>query len=159
LPAGTYSVKAQNSAASVESKTLQVSEATSATADDTLYAPVDAVDLNPVVQSNGNTGNQNLYTLSISGIFPKSEVGCMKLKELKVLPYEEVLVVLPVAEFVYDLTQCQAQNAMGSALRSSPFSRKFKAEKQIELNLTRDMLVHVRVLNGQSLNKVIEIER
>ena len=144
VPAGNYTVFAENLADSVAPKTLQVAEATTATADDALYAPVDAVDLSPVVGTKGR------YTLTVSGIFPKSEVGCMKMQELKVLPFEDVLVVLPIAAFNSNVAECVKS--------SSPFERKFKIEKEVELQLKRDTLIHVRVLNGQSLNKVVEVE-
>jgi hypothetical protein len=123
-----------------------VAKATSSTADDNLYAPVDEVEFLPKAGSSDPTS----YTLTLSGIFPRSDQGCMVMQEVKVLPFPDVLVVLPIARFETDVTRCEPS--------LTPFSRTFRLSKDVKLDLQRDTLIHVRVLNGQSLNRVIEFE-
>jgi hypothetical protein len=145
LKAGNYTVKLSGGRTLPDlPKPLTVSTATTSTADENLYAPVDNVDFSPVP---GQTG---VYDLTVSGIFPKSDAGCMRLREVKVLPYEGMLIVLPISDFDVNLANCPQS--------TSPFDRVFKVTKSVTLDLKRDTLIHVRVLNGQSVNKVIELE-
>jgi hypothetical protein len=145
LKAGTYSVNLSGGRTLPEQpKPLTVAAATTSTADDNLYAPVDAVEFLPA------SGQPGVYALTVSGIFPKSEAGCMRLKEVKILTFDGILVVLPISTFDTDVANCPQGN--------TPFERMFKVTKNVTLDLNRDTLIHVRVLNGQSVNKVIEFE-
>lgn len=145
LKAGNYTVKLSGGRTLPElPKTMTVSAATTSTADDNLYAPVDAVEFVPV------PGQAGVYALTVSGIFPKSEAGCMRLREVKILTYDGILIVLPISDFDANSGNCPQSN--------SPFDRMFKVTKNVTLDLKRDTLIHVRVLNGQSVNKVIEFE-
>jgi hypothetical protein len=143
LKAGEYDVSLRGGSPSF-SRTLVVAPSTSSTADDNLYAPVDEVDFKPV------SGAEDLYSLTVSGIFPRADLGCMQLEEVKVLTFEDVLVVLPIARFEKDPSLC--------APSLTPFDRTFKVSKDVKLDLKRDTLIHVRVLNGQSVNKVVGFE-
>jgi hypothetical protein len=144
LKAGTYTIQMNKGTESL-SKTLVVETAKSNTADDALYAPVDTVEFFPSATEPGS------YEVHLSGLYPKSNSGCMSLQSVKVLPFDDVLVVLPIAKFE------PATNNKCLATKTS-FDRKFRAVEVVKIDLKKDTLIHVRVLNGQSLNRVIEVD-
>ena len=145
LKAGTYQVQLRGFESTV-SKTLTVVPATVATADDNLYAPVEDLSFTQ------NVKDPSSFKLVVGGLFPKVEGGCLKVKELKAFlaPSPDVLVVLPIAEFEKDVAKCPATQ--------NPRDRMFRVSKKLKLDLKNDLLIHVRVLNGLSLNKVFEVE-
>ena len=143
LKAGSYQVQLGTGTEAM-SRTLVVAEAKTSTADDSLYAPLENVDITPVA------GRPGTFNVTVSGVFPKSDAGCMGFSQLKVLPFEDVLVVLPLASFERDLTKCPETNTF--------FSRKFSVSQEVTVELKGDVLIHVRVLNGQSLNRVVDID-
>jgi hypothetical protein len=158
LAAGTYTVRmrapggsdgtAPADATQPEAVTLTVAKATVPTADDSLYAPVDEVSFAPVRTPGGPANGE--YMLTVSGVFPRSEDGCMLLDDVKVLTFPNVLVVLPIARFERDFALCLPS--------LTSFGRSFVGSKSVKLDLKRDTLIHVRVLNGQSVNRIVEIE-
>jgi hypothetical protein len=144
LKAGIYNVSLRGTE-SGESKKLTVSPAQVTSADDYLYAPVDSVDL----VSSGVDGK---YKLTVKGSFPKVTDGCMVLDKVNAFmaPKPDVLVALPIARIEKDLSKCPTiPGAEG---------RVFETSQELELPIASDILIHVRVLNGQSLNKVYEID-
>lgn len=146
LPVGTYTASALNATES-QPVTFTVVKAPKSSADDYLYAPVDHVDVLT------DTTEASKKTLVLQGTFPKIAQGCMFLKEVKAFRSpEDVLVVLPISDVTYDATYC--------ATRLSPTERRFHSTLDVgnQLISGAEMLVHVRVLNGMSLNKVIEVE-
>lgn len=143
IPAGSYTVQVQGS--SLPQAALEVATATTANADDFLYAPVEDVLLEPVFEDP----ESSRFRITLSGVFPSSAIGCMALKDVTLLPFEDVLIVLPKAQFITEGPEC---------IPAAPArQRRFSWTKEIDLELKDDLLIHVRVLNGQSLNKVIEI--
>lgn len=108
-------------------------------ADDYLYASATSANL---VQDEA-TG---AFNLNLSGSHPHMFVGCMIMKEVKTyLTSGNVLVVLPIAEAVDD-ERCLKPK----------WQEKFNVSVPVEKPLDGDILVHVRVLNGQSLNSFVK---
>jgi len=106
--------------------------------DDYFYAPVTEVSIN----TDGSIKEQPI-SFTIRGIFP---YDCMKLKEVKIIRKNpQILEVLPIMQNVPQGTVCSAQ--------IKPFEETIKLDE----NLTGTALIHVRALNGNSLNRVIEI--
>lgn len=144
VPQGTYTVTVNNQ--SWAGATLKVGSASSSSADEYLYAPVEQVDLLPTDVLEG----EGFYDLTVKGVYPYSLSGCMKITDLKILDYETVLIVLPIASFLQPEEEGCVPGRRG-------LERRFEYSTRVQLNLTQNVLVHVRVLNGQSLNKVLEI--
>lgn len=143
IPAGSYVVRVQGSA-DIQA-TLEVATATTERADDYLYAPVEDVLLEPVFEDL----TSNRFRLTLSGVFPSSAAGCMVLQEVLLLPFEDVLIVLPKAKVIKEGPEC---------LSAAPArKRRFSWSQEVDLEFKDDFLIHVRVLNGQSLNKVIQV--
>lgn len=120
---------------------LIVKRAQSATPDEFLYAPVEEVVLLPA-------GLSNRQKIVISGNWPQFQGrGCFSLKEIRTrLGSDNTLVVLPIAE-ILPPEQC------------SPVStrkRVFQGSVVLDKQLNSDSLIHVRTLNGESLNKFFE---
>lgn len=120
---------------------LIISRAQSATPDDFLYAPVEEVVLLP-----GRLGPRQ--KLVVSGNWPVvPSRGCFTLKKIITsFGADNTLVVRPIAELLPS-TQCS---------QASQRKRSFQSSVLLEKSLQHDSLVHVRVLNGDSLNKFYE---
>lgn len=138
LPAGNYTVKG-----GANDVNLTVSHSTSTSPDDYLYAPVEQVEIERTTESF------SVVNLKVKGTFPLLAEGCMRLKEVRAFTSpDNVLVVLPISEIV---TGEDCSN------HTSAFQRSFEHAQPLNINLADEVLVHVRVLNGQSLNRVVEI--
>lgn len=122
----------------VEPLPLSVKKAVSAAPDDYLYAPVDEVVLLPEPKSN-------LHRLVVSGRWPELPEGaCFELVRLESrMGPDNALVVLPIAE-LRPQEKCSLPDNK---------QRAFSASVLLDKPLPVDALVHVRVLNGESLNK------
>jgi hypothetical protein len=131
LGAGAYRVVAEGEDGKAEAKgVMKITLATTAAPDDYLYAPVTEITLRPA-----RNGEPPL--LSLRGTITKS---CMRFKEVRPIYSEgNVIEVLPIMEME---GRCEPV--------SSPFS------KTIPLTNAPSgrTLVHVRLLNGQSVNQV-----
>lgn len=118
--------------------TLNVRKANSKAADDFLYAPVDKV-----IYKKGELGDAN--TVVLRGAFTNT---CMKLKEVKITrrPNSNILVVLPIAEM-------EERDDCAIPIVGIPF------EKEINLEAygTGRALIHVRSLNGEALNEIVDL--
>lgn len=118
---------------------LAVTETRSPNPDEYLYAPVATTSLDKTTDGS--------YTLTISGDYPYMFVGCMVLREIKTyMSPGNTLVVLPVAELT-DGADCAAQGV----------TKKFVGTKVIGALTEGDYLLHVRVLEGNSLNRFVEV--
>ena len=133
LPAGNYEVLAANENSSFTKMSVlpvHVASANTSGTDERLYAPVASIDFN-------SSGSSPVITLK--GVFTNS---CLQLSGVEVYSrLGDVYEVLPIVK--KGGTNCVA------VMR--PFA------KTIELNKfsTRVSLIHVRSMNGQSLNRVI----
>ncbi|MEY4066288.1 MAG: hypothetical protein RIR26_2496 [Pseudomonadota bacterium] len=126
---------------SVNPLPLMISRARSATPDEFLYAPVEEVILLP-----GALGTRQ--RLVVSGNWPIiTGGGCFVMKQVVTkLGSDNTLVVQPMAE-LRPPEQCSA---------ATQRKRSFQSAVTLEKSLQSDSLIHVRVLNGESLNKFYE---
>ncbi|WP_141735580.1 hypothetical protein [Oligoflexus tunisiensis] len=121
---------------------LDVTRRKTESADDFLYATVEnaAIDVNPA------SGKQ---ALKLQGHFPYFFIGCMVLKEVRIVKNPtDVLVVQPVAEIVTDEAVCATQ----------PDDRAFEYTSGLPEPFQGEGLLHVRTLHGNSLNRYINIQ-
>lgn len=131
LPAGHYRVIEYNSTGRlIHDTALPIAVSITAAADDFLYAPVKHMRLD-------RTGSKPVLVLS--GDFSSD---CMDMQEVKVLHrVSNVIEVLPVAAY-----------KSGSTCQSNPHS--FEVRVNLPEVAPGDTLIHVRSLNGQSINDV-----
>jgi hypothetical protein len=136
MTAGNYQVSVIDSP-QVES-TLIVARAVSPNPDDHLYAPVQSVSLAL------NDSGQKVLTLE--GDFPYMFIGCMVMDQVNVVSTPgEVLVVQPIARLT-DGQECEAQ-----ADNKAFVHKQIVAEPLAE----PEYLLHVRTLNGMSVNRLV----
>ena len=121
------------------SKTATVKRRTTESPDDYLYAPVDEAR----VDVDGASGRQSLL---VKGVFPYLLHGCWIVREVRVTRDPvDVLVVQPISEIV-DTPECVGHTEHTFKIMT-PMTDPFFGEG----------LLHVRVLNGNSLNRFIKI--
>lgn len=122
-------------------RSLSVAKRKTESADDYLYASVE----NAIVEVNPETGKQ---TLQLSGHFPHFFVGCMVMSDVRSqLAPSDVLVVQPIAEIV-DNDACAEQ----------PADRSFSVSVGLKEPFSGEGLLHVRTLNGNSINRFLDIK-
>jgi hypothetical protein len=139
LPRGTYDLKV-NGEPGLATAPLVITQALTNGPDDFLYAPVREASLDQ--QSDGT------YAVTIKGEYPYMFVGCMILTEVRTyMSPGNTLVVLPIAELIED-ERCEAQQ----------FTHSFAATRSIGALTPGEYLVHVRVVEGVSLNRFFEIQ-
>ncbi|MCX6127898.1 MAG: hypothetical protein NTX25_02395 [Proteobacteria bacterium] len=120
---------------------LNVAKRKTESPDDYLYATVE----NAYIDVNFETGKQ---ALKLQGHFPYFFVGCMVMKEVRVSKDPtDVLVVQPLAEIV-NTDVCDSQ----------PADRSFEYTSGLPSSFQGEGLLHVRTLNGSSLNRFINIQ-
>ncbi|MBM4252641.1 MAG: hypothetical protein FJ146_11770 [Deltaproteobacteria bacterium] len=136
LDEGTYTVELQDTP-QVAPLQLKIERAKKPTQDDYLYAPVDTA----TVQRDDNGDD----VLRIEGEYPYMLTGCMITREVKA-QYDAngVLVVQPISEFT-EGDECTAQNQ----------KTHYTIKKDLgKLQTQGEFLIHVRTLNGLSLNYI-----
>ncbi len=120
---------------------FNVKESTTESPDEYLYAPVD----NAYIEVDFTSGKQ---ALKLQGYFPYMFIGCMVMKEVRVYTGpEDVVVALPIAEIVD-----------GRACDDQPDDRNYQVTKGLREPFHGEGLLHVRTLNGLSLNRFIDIK-
>lgn len=142
LPSGKYKVKFASDPSI--SNTLTVDPHRIESPDDHLYAPVQSAMVLDAEIKADDSDNYLRKTLTLSGKFPYLFVGCLIMKEVIVRNTpNDVLVAMPVAEEIDD-ARCGQEG-----------THNFKVDVPINEVLTGDVLLHVRVMNGHSLNQVL----
>ena len=101
--------------------------------DDFLYAPTG----DAYVDSRGNPQS---HVLRISGNFPNR---CLRIREVKVAYYSDVIVVQPIMD----------QSGRACTERSTPFNYSVA----LDATLRGRYLLHVRSMNGQAVNKLVDL--
>ncbi|MBP6218096.1 MAG: hypothetical protein KA436_05885 [Oligoflexales bacterium] len=144
LEIGDYAVTLKSSDGSSQRvETLHVAKSTSRAPDDFLYAPV-------VNASAKQLGSEKIK-IDLEGTYPSMFRGCMVMKEVKTITDQSgIVVVQPIAEVVDD-NRCLDQQ------------KDFKVSTETAFKIEGSTLLHVRVSNGLSVNRVlgsaIEIQR
>ena len=138
---GTYRVLVQDRP-QTQSTELVIARATTESADDFLYAPVDLASL--------DTHTNGANVIRIEGSYPFTFVGCMTVKEVRIQRTPgNVLVVQPIAELLTGGSVCDAQRG----------SKSFKIETPVQGSLeSGDYLIHVRALSGRSVNRFATLD-
>lgn len=141
LPDGQWKIKVESARAVQESIPLMVQKARSSAPDDYLYAPVDEVVILP-------EPGREASRVVVSGRWPVAPAGqCFELVRVaSKLGADNSLVVLPIAELRPD---GQCKNPLN-------LQRSFVGSSVLPGKVPADLLIHVRVLNGESLNKFYE---
>jgi hypothetical protein len=135
LKTGGYEVVVERADGSFDkAANLPISVATSASPDDFIYAPVEHMHF--VAQHR-----ENVPQVILSGIFRST---CMTLKDIKVnYRANHVIEIQPIAEV-------EKSGCLNDA-------RLFQATVRLKANLRGRALLHVRSLNGQSINQVVDL--
>ena len=115
---------------------LGVTKATKERRDDYLYAPVKRA-----------TFSHKTNTLTLKGTYIDSEEGCMNIDEVKVMKpvtSKNVINVLPIMDID---KKCSRRNK----------TRHFSVDVKIPKQFKGRHLLHIRVLDGSSLNEIVNI--
>lgn len=140
LKKGTYKVFVEG-LETLPVDALGVVAAPGVQADDYLYAPVEQVE---TIRNDDGT-----FALRLSGTFPKIDGKCMRLGEVKhSVVGTGVLIVQPITELLTTTNEMCDTSA----------TRQFATVVPVGVLPKGFLLVHVRVLNGESLNRVVEVE-
>jgi hypothetical protein len=137
---GNYSIKAKQAPA--VQKNFAVSARQTESPDDFIYAPVESAALVTRFES----GQQYV---NLKGRYPQTFVGCAVMKEVAIQNApSDVLVVQPVMDFVQnDDPRC--------GLRQTD---EFDLYYPLETAFYGEGLLHVRVMNGNSLNSYLNVQ-
>ncbi len=140
LPTGNYTVEVANRP-TAETSTLSIARSTRPDADDFLYAAVHSATLD--VDTNGD------QELVLKGQHPFTIQGCIKFDEIKTyLSPSKVLVVQPITKIVSDDDECVGR-----------VNNRFEIRKKLTPDLNKgEYLMHVRVLDGNSVNQLLNID-
>ncbi len=135
LKAGEYTVRIRNSELWDR---ISIGKSLTSSPDDYLYAPVENASMDL------SDGSQKLI---LEGTFPYTFVGCAIMSEIKIVHKKRGLIeVLPTMELVND-DRCRREN------------NDFKIGQTIPEKLQGQILIHVRVLNGQSYNRLVNLDK
>ncbi|HYX32401.1 MAG TPA: hypothetical protein VE954_04755 [Oligoflexus sp.] len=138
LEEGSYQVVYAKNPEVLES--ISVARRKTESPDDYLFATVE----NAYIDVNRETGKQSL---KLQGHFPHYFIGCMVIREVRVVRDPvDVLVVQPIAELVTT-----------DVCASQPADRSFDYTVGLQEPFQGEGLIHVRTINGTSLNRFINI--
>lgn len=133
LPAARYKIFDKMGKAEIAAMSVLVAK--SSAADDFLYAPV--ADSDVVASPDGKE-----HLLTLKGNFTNR---CSALKEVIVNRYAETIVVQPIMTYTGEGRDC-------------PYSKvRFQFSVPLKEKLTSAMLLHVRVMNGKAVNKLVDV--
>lgn len=140
LPIGTYTVVVKDRP-DVVAPDLIVGRARSTNPDDNLYAPVASAWL--------DKGADGAYSVRLEGEYPFMFIGCMLIREVRTyMSPGNTLVVLPIAELT-DGPECDDHAR----------SMRFQVTQAVGTLREGDYLIHVRALDGNSVNRFTQISR
>lgn len=131
LRAGTYSVQLDTGSLTAS---FSVSGSRVTAPDDYLYAPV----ANAFIDRNGARENE----LVLKGTFPRLHAGCMVMEEVRVIYDADVVIVQPIAK-IKDAADCARD------------TYKFDLRTRLTRPIEDYSLLHVRVMNGNSINNLL----
>lgn len=120
---------------------LVVAPARTSNPDDFLYSPVATIGLEETTPGQ--------YQVRLEGEYPHMFIGCMVMREVRWhLSPGNTLVILPIAELV-DGPECEDPS----------YSYDFSITQPIGSLAPETYLLHTRVLDGSSLNRLIDLSR
>lgn len=135
LPSGEYTVRVKETQLF---DTVSVGKSRTNNPDDFLYAPVE----NAKIDESGIA-----QKLVLEGTYPYTFVGCALIREVKVIHKKaDIIEVLPVMDLINDERCIRDDN-------------EFKVEYKLADKIFGKNLIHVRVLNGQSFNRLVNITK
>lgn len=138
LSTGSYSISAKQAPGLM--KSFEVSRRTTESPDDFIYAPVESAALVTRFES----GQQYV---NLKGRYPMTFVGCAVMKEVVIRNNpSDVLVVQPIMDFVEDDPRCDFRE-----------TNEFDLNYPLEIPFYGEGLLHVRVMNGNSLNTYLNV--
>ncbi len=118
---------------------LVVATSHAATPDDFLYAPVSQVTVEAPADGQA--------VVRVQGEYPYMFIGCMAIREVRTyMSPGNTLVVMPIAEILADGPACEAQRDI----------KEFDVAAPVATPLGEGYMIHVRVLNGNALNRFVE---
>lgn len=120
-------------------ETLDVTKSNSPQPDDYLYAPVQNI--------SGVQVSEDQIKVSLEGTFPYMLVGCMVMKDVMIHTKDGVVVVQPIAELISSDEDERCVNQKNI--------RDFVVNRVVPYKLDSQTLLHVRVMNGLSVNQVM----
>jgi len=128
----------------VEEGSYQIYDATSGMPLGTLRIEKSAPeeDLYAPISDTFITFDESVPVLNLKGTFTDR---CMRLKEVRVLYSEDVIVALPLAEYVGTPHNCGHERI------------RFQHQVPLSKDLQGTYLLHVRALGGQAINRIVEI--
>ncbi len=117
---------------------LSVAPRTTESPEDFLYAPV--------VNARLNVDASGKQSLTLQGNYPYMFMGCMVMREVRASRNaSDVLVVQPITEIVNN-EECLKQ----------PGDKAFEITTGLSEPFTNEGLIHVRVLNGDAINRLVQ---
>ena len=134
LEEGTYQIKVRDVPNVTAS--LTINKRTTESPDDFLYAPVEGADI-----KKDAAGRQSL---TLMGSYPYTFWGCLKIKEVRMVDKDDVLVIQPIMEHL-DGEACEN------------YKHSFDETFGLSAPLEGESLLHVRVLNGNSYNRFVSL--
>ncbi len=134
LQVGEYTVRIR---ASELMDHMSIVKSLTNTPDDYLYAPVESASMDL------SQGAQELF---LEGTFPYTFVGCAVMSEIKIIhKKKDIFEVLPIMELIND-ERCHREN------------NEFKIGYILTEKLQGQFLIHVRVLNGLSYSRLMNLD-
>ena len=131
LEAGRYHVELSDGSALAAY--MQVDQSYTPSQDNELYAPVKSLQL-----------SYDKSKLLLKGDYPYVLDGCMRVREVKTYVSGQILVVLPIVEFVRDDSLCE-----------NKAEREFTIEVDIDPSLGFESLAYIRTASGRSQSLMI----
>jgi hypothetical protein len=139
LEKGEYKVVAKQAPSAL--KGFSVAARTTESPDDHIYAPVESATLVTRFES----GQQYI---NLKGRYPLTFVGCAVMKEVVVQAApSDVIVVQPIMDFVQNDPRCDFRE-----------TNEFDLYYPLQTPFAGEGLLHVRVMNGNSLNTYLNVQ-
>jgi hypothetical protein len=133
LPKGEYKIVDATTGKALSS--IRIDQATKSEADEFLYAPM----TDAYISTDPATG---IHTLAVLGAFSDR---CTVFEDIKVNYTSDVIVVQPIVKHIADRRNCGQQKV------------RFVKTVQLKDGLTGLYLLHVRSMNGQAINKMVDL--
>lgn len=159
LAAGEYTVQYEDEASglTLTSPLIITAAQSDNEPENQLYAPIDfvalevsadpsALDLNSKSDKSASILAGSTTLLTLVGTYPYLYIGCMQLKQVELeQSQKDIVIIHPMAEI--NEQDCPRNHA----------NYKFEYSTYLPKNLSSKTLIHVRLPDGNSINKLLEI--